>query len=149
MRERWKQFLFVGTVGAAFIVAVLGWSGRSSAQVMPVLLQITSPANGTVVHPGQTVTVVVTRNSGDAFTQVFVEGRDLGSSRPLSAPPYQLSLTIPPKIAAGSHDIRAYGIRPGQNAGESKPLDLDVEPGVPITKIRLDSRAITFKHAGG
>jgi hypothetical protein len=94
------------------------------------------------------VTVVVTRNSGDAFTQVFVEGRDLGSSRPLSAPPYQLSLTIPPKIAAGSHDIRAYGIRPGQNAGESKPLDLDVEPGVPITKIRLDSRAITFKHAG-
>jgi hypothetical protein len=149
MPERCKQFLFVATVGTALIIAVLSSTGRSSGQAMPILLQITSPADGTIVHPGQTVTVVVTPNSGASFTHVYVEGHvPIGASPAVDAPPYQLSLPIPQKIPAGSYPITAFGVRPSQNAGRSPSIKLDVEPSLPVTVIRLDSKAITFKHAG-
>jgi hypothetical protein len=116
---------------------------------MPILLQITSPADGAIVRPGQTVTVVVTPNSGASFTRIFVDGHfPIGASPAVSAPPYQLSLPIPQEIAAGSYPITAFGVRPGQNAGRSNSIKLDVEPSLPVTAIRLDSKAITFKHVG-
>jgi hypothetical protein len=147
MRERCKQFLFVATVGTALIIAVLSSTSRSCAQAMPILLQITSPADGTVVHPGETVTVVVTPNPGATFIGVLVQG-SIGASKLVKTPPYQLSLPIPQKIAAGTYSIFALGTRSGQNAGTSHPIKLDVEPSLPVTAIRLDSKAITFKHAG-
>jgi hypothetical protein len=78
---------------------------------------------------------------------VFVEG-PIGASKLVKTPPYQLSLPIPQKIAAGKYSIFAFGARAGQNAGTSDPIHLDVEPSLPVTSIRLDSKAITFKHAG-
>ena len=149
MQERWKRFLFVGTVGAALIVAVLAWSGSGSAQGMPVLLQITTPTEGTVVHPGQTVTIVVAPISGDSFISVLVKGPyPFSVSPPVSASPYQLSLSVPQKIAAGKYAITAYGARSSQNAGMSKPIHLDVEPGTPIASMRVDNPTIIFKQAG-
>jgi len=150
MRERWKQLLFVGTVSAALIVAAsLLWSGRSSAQAMPVLLEITAPAEGTVVNPGQTVTFVVTPISGGSFTSVLLDGPYPFSASPrVSVSPYQLSLAIPQKIAAGKYAITAFGARSGQNAGVSKPIHLDVEPSTAIVSMRIVNSTIVFQHAG-
>ena len=132
----------------ALVVAVFAWSGNSSAQAMPVLLQITTPTEGTVVHPGQTVTVVVAPISGDSFTSVLVKGPyPFSMSPPVSASPYQISLPVPQKIAAGKYAITAYGARSSQNAGMSKPIHLDVEPGTPIASMRVDNPTIIFKQA--
>jgi hypothetical protein len=63
----------------------------------------------------------------------------------VSNPPYQLSLGVPQEIAAGMYAIRAYGGRAGQNAGKSAPIDLDVEPGVAISKITAIPTAFEFR----
>jgi hypothetical protein len=55
-------------------------------------LQITSPANGTVAAPGQSVTVNVAA-TGEALAGVYVAGGGpIGSSAALAAPPYQFSV---------------------------------------------------------
>jgi hypothetical protein len=64
-------------------------------------LQITSPATGTVVRPGQTLTVKVT-GSGAVFTQVGLLPEDplIVSPEVLTAPPYEFTITIPMSIQA-------------------------------------------------
>jgi len=145
MRKRWNQL--VAMTAVALVLAVFGWNSRSLAQTMPILLQITSPPNGTVVHPGQTGTFVAAPIGGDAFTKVWVDGpQPFEGSQMVSNPPYQLSLVIPQEIAAGKYAITAYGARAGQNAGKSTPIDLDVEPSAAISKITASPETFEFRR---
>src|ERR1700752_3147450 len=103
-----------------FAMLVIG-AGNSRARGLPVVLQITSPADGTVVNPGEVVTVVVTETQGATFSKVFLIGEHpigMGMHQVLTAPPYRFSVTVPKDISvAGKYSIRAMGVTPGQQGG--------------------------------
>jgi hypothetical protein len=114
MYGRQKVRFAWGAVAVAGLAASLVVSGNSGAHAMPILLQITSLANRTVVYADQTVTFVAAPIAGDSLTKVWVDGpRPFGASQMVSNPPYQLSLGVPQEIAAGKYAIRAYGGRAG------------------------------------
>jgi IPT/TIG domain-containing protein len=133
---------------AAWVFLLLG-GANCFAQDYPIILQITSPADGAVVHPGQTVAVSVAPTSSDVFTAVVLTGKaPFGLTPPLYSAPYQFSITVPQRIAAGKYYLMAIGGRQGQTFGTSDPVSLDVEPAAAITKMRLESDRITFNNPG-
>lgn len=80
--------------------------GRLSAQA---LLQITSPTNGAIVNPGQTMVVDVSA-SGMVLAAARITAQDpIKSGQVLIAPPYQFSITIPTKIRPGPYTLVAEG----------------------------------------
>jgi hypothetical protein len=102
-------------------------------------LQITSPAGGTVVNPGQTITVTVTASAGGAFTGVGVVGEDpIGISQLLTAPPYQFAVSIPATTTPGQYALTAVGPVQGGDPVFSDPVSIDVErPDNPVS-LRLE-----------
>src|SRR5450755_1912476 len=92
-----------------------------------VSLKITSPADGAVVHPGDSVTVTVSA-TGASFAQMIIIAQDpIASSQVSTAPPYQFSIQIPSDITPGSYALTASGaVSPG-NGVESDPVSIDVE----------------------
>jgi hypothetical protein len=88
------------------IALVLVCSSTSSAQNT---LQITSPADGTVVTPGQVISVVVAPSAGSSFPSgIGILGDvPLGGAGPALTPPFSFSLTIPPSITPGRYTITA------------------------------------------
>jgi hypothetical protein len=137
----------IGATISVLAMLVIG-AGNIRAQGFPVLLQITSPASGTVVNPGQTVTVAVSPTSGDTFTGVTLDGDFPFQDQVLTTPLYQFSIIIPSKISAGNHFLTASGARSGQQPGKSNPLILDVEPSASITKIFVRPVTIHFNSVG-
>jgi hypothetical protein len=72
---------------AAFLLTGLLLLSQASLKAQPAL-QITSPADGTSVEPGQTLKITVAA-SGGTFRMVAVWGTNpLGTSQVLAAPPY-------------------------------------------------------------
>ena len=135
-------------IPTAFCACVLALSPAARAQTQP-LLQITSPADGTVVHPGDTVTVVVTPAAGVTFQAVTIFAHDpLICDQVLSAPPYDFSVQVPAAAPAGSYGLVASGaIAPGQLV--NSPLsDLDVEPSAAVSSIQISPPSLTFVRAG-
>ncbi len=120
------------------VVLLLFASGYAAGQ-QKSLLQITSPADGTVVHPGDTVTIVVTPASGVKFMLVGILGEaPMAPGQVLSSPPFQFTFTVPSKVEAQRYSLHALGvIAPGQSA-KSPYINLDVEPGAPCVKLRRD-----------
>jgi hypothetical protein len=97
-------------------------------------VQITSPKDGALAHPGENILVTVS-SSGATFAQMVVIGQDpIGFSQILTAPPYQFSIQIPSDIAPGIYTLTASGaISPG-NGLDSDPISIDVErPDQPIS----------------
>jgi hypothetical protein len=112
-----------------FVVGILFFgTPRVSRAQNPPLLQISSPTAGTVVNPGQTITVSVSSPAEATFTQVMIV---LGQGSSASAGitnslPAQLSVTVPTRISLGLHAVAASGVTSGQMA-QSFPVFLDVE----------------------
>lgn len=127
MIEKMKLSLLVHLA----ITLAASWS--CVAQQNPPALQISSPANDTVVNPGQTMSVTVTSPANVAFTQVGVVGEDpIGLSNIATSAPAQFSFTIPADIRCGKYMLTADGsTASGQNA-ESATILIDVErPDMP------------------
>lgn len=97
-------------------------------------LRITSPANGTIVHPGQSLTVTVEASPAGAFQQVIVIGWDpIGFAQPLSAPPYRFTIQIPIKIVPRRYLLTADGMTSPGHGATSDPIEIVVErSGSPI-----------------
>src|SRR6476660_968543 len=58
-------------------LALLAWFSLAAGSGLgqsPPLLQVTSPPDGTVVHPGDTVTIVVAPSTGVSFAMVALFG---------------------------------------------------------------------------
>jgi Big-like domain-containing protein len=110
-------------------------------------LRITSPADGTVFHPGESIKVNV--EASGTFKMVMVIGYDpLGGTFPLSAPPYEFTIQIPDRyhIAPGRYLLTADGfIEPGKSVA-SKTVVIKVEPADVHLKLKVNSldRAIIF-----
>ena len=111
-------------------------------------LQIVSPADGTVVSPGQVVTISVVTSGGN-FDMVTVFGP--GSFVPagvLTAPPYRFSFQVPPGISPGRYVFVATGTTgPGQ-PHYSKGIALEVElPNTPV-KLTVSPSVLTDMSVG-
>src|SRR5438552_11715111 len=83
-------------------VSLLGVLISAACLCAQPTLQITSPPDGTVVAPGQTLSIAVTASG--SFNRVGLVAHDpIGFSQFLSAPPYQFTLVIPANIQPDSY----------------------------------------------
>lgn len=132
---------YLAFAGFAFLVA----SARLHAQPT---LQITSPADGTLVSPGQTITFTV--SASGVFTQVALIGEDpIGFSEALSAPPYEFTLAIPSDIRPDRYAVTAAGAyAPGQSV-TSLPILLVVEPATNPQSVRTEPATLWNLSVGG
>ena len=112
----------------------------------PATIRIASPASGTVVHPGETITLEVAV-TGPYTIVVISEGLgelvELGRS--LKPPPYSFQVSVPVVVTLQPHTITAklYDLsgRRIQSTVASDTITLAVEPSAPPRKlwIREDS----------
>lgn len=108
------------------------------------LLQITSPASGTIVYPNQVVTISV--YADPSLSYVGVDGQyPLGSSPTTNG---QAQLTIPPNTTIGSYTVTALGSASDGSLVASPPISLQVDSQQPayISGTRPD--ALRFSAAG-
>lgn len=115
-----------------FVLAAIG--PLSQAQT----LQITSPADGTMVSPGQKLKVTVAESPSGAFRYVGVLGENpIGSGQAAKAPPYELLIQIPVRINPRRYGLTAAGIITPGHPIFSTPVAIDVER--PDAPVRLDA----------
>jgi len=112
-------------------------------------LTITSPANGTVVSPGQVITVTVTRSQSSGITRVALND---GDWTPLmeGSDPLIFSITVPPAAQAGPFQITAFDFTPRGPVGlgtASAPLVLMVK-GPVVTSLGANFRSMHLRFAG-
>ncbi len=113
-------------------------------------LRITSPADKTVVRPGQSFRVKV--EATGRFIHVIVIGGDpIGSSVPLSTPPYEFTIKIPENISETryplTYPLTADGCTSPGNCVNSKPIHIVVE--FPGPQIRLKVQPSLLRLSGG
>jgi hypothetical protein len=150
----WKRIAFLCIVVFVFVGRAYGQSPPkitdiSPKQVRPPALQITSPANSSIVNPGQAVSVSVTSPANTSFMQVAVIGEDpIGFSSIQTGVPATFSFAIPANVASRKYTLTAFGIAAsGQNV-ESNPILIDVErPDLPVS-ISVQTRNIIFSGPG-
>jgi IPT/TIG domain/Bacterial Ig-like domain (group 2) len=130
------------------VVALIPTSICAFPQSQPTL-QITSPSGGTVVNPGQTLTVSVTSPTPAAFTEVDLYGDKLGFVGTFSSLPGQVSVTIPSsQIDCGSYFLTVSGTPTSGQGPVSAIVELDVERSdFPLT-ISAALSTIIFDSAG-
>lgn len=109
-------------------LCVPAWIAMALASLAPAqTVQITSPSTGTVVNPGQTLTVTVAV-SGATLIHAFAAGdTPIGFSQDLTSPPYQFNIQIPTGIKARSYVLTAAGVDALGNLYNSSPVAIDVE----------------------
>lgn len=130
------------------VVALIPTSVCAFPQSQPTL-QITSPSGGTVVNPGQTLTVSVTSPTPAAFREVDLYGDKLGFVGTFSSLPGQISVTIPSsRIDCGSYFLTVSGNPTSGQGPVSAIVELDVERSdFPLT-ISADLSPLIFDSAG-
>ena len=95
-------------------------------------LRITSPVDGTIVHPGESLKVTVEAPPVGVLPNVLLIGwGPLGMFRAVGSPPYQFVVPVPKTIAPGPYRLTAAGTSPSQGKNpipvESKPITILVE----------------------
>jgi hypothetical protein len=142
MQRRWRA--------AGILILAAGLAAASvGAEQSPV--RFVSPAGGTVVRPGQTVTIEVAADSS-------VEKLALIGQHPLPvsqvvapglgvAQPFEFQVRIPTDISPGPYRVRAVGVLAG---GEplAESLVLNVEKAEEPTRIWAKPQTILFSGAG-
>jgi hypothetical protein len=73
-------------------------------------LQITNPASGTTLNPGQTVVVDATASGGPFNGVIIVAPGAINGNAILSSPPYEFSFTVPLQVTPGLTTIGALGL---------------------------------------
>lgn len=95
-------------------------------------LRISSPADGTVVHPGDSLKVTVEAPPARRLPNVLLIGWDpIGMFPAVGSPPYQFVVPIPNDITPGPYRLGAMGTSPSQGKNPtpvvSKPITIVVE----------------------
>jgi hypothetical protein len=100
------------------------------------VLQIASPANGTVISSGRSFTVTV-RADPSAFQLVgVIGGGPLGQTRALTAPPYQFTMSTAADVPTGVCTLTALGVTPSGDGIYSDPVTIDIErPDAPQQRV--------------
>ncbi len=142
MQTTWK-------LAGILILAAGLVTASARAQESPV--HFVSPASGTVVRPGQTVTIAVAVDS--SVQKLALLGRHPLPLSQVVAPglgvaaPYEFQVRIPADIRPGTYHVAAIGTLAG---GEtvSERLALDVEKSEEPTRIWVKPSTILFSGAG-
>lgn len=102
-------------------------AAASTAFTAAQTLKITSPASGTVAHPGNTISVIVSSSDGE-FKIVSLVGEDpFGFSIPQSHLPAVFHLSIPEKTYPRTSSITAVGLTIDGKEVYSEPIQIDIE----------------------
>jgi hypothetical protein len=125
---------------AAVACAILFPAGAAAQQ-----LTITSPGQGTVIAPGQTL--VVTVSVTGSVLGVLVSAQDIGATGIQATAPYTFSLIIPQTIV-GLKSLTAFGLTAPEQAVTSAPVQIDVEPSAQATSFTPSLQQIQFGFAG-
>jgi hypothetical protein len=131
----------------------------SNAQTRSDALVITSPASGTVVAPGQVVTMSVTVNSGTYPSGVAVMGGEDGGPSVMEAPESGLSpvsgpstltfsVTIPASSFPGKFGISAAGTNASGILQSSYEITLEVERTDSPVSLRVDPPSLHLRFVG-
>jgi hypothetical protein len=130
------------------VLISLAWLLASRAAVAQTAdIQITTPADGAIVAPGQTINVTVSVGAQASVTTVGIVAEDIGfgASGVKSSPPYVFPLTIPTNVV-GLKKVSAVGITALGTGVFSPSISIDVRPAAALsflvitpTPIRLDS----------
>lgn len=143
MRHRHGYLHIAASVLAALFLANVAKAGQT-----PAPIAITSPSNGAIVRPGQSVTVTVTSPASVTFTAVSVIGEGpAGVSGPVTSLPYNFTLTIPSDRKSGPMTVTALGITALDVLAEVA-IDVDVEREDTATSIAPLVPEITFAAPG-
>lgn len=145
-----KRVLHDAAATACMVLAVLACQSPSTLaqEEVPRLLGITSPRDGTVVHPGQIVTVNVAATKSTRFQMVCANSTYPLRGGCVGAPPYVFQVRVPKVIAAGKYPLNVFGILGPRRGGGAKPITLDVEPAAKIKKLRVEVHSIVFSKSG-
>lgn len=114
-------------------------------------LQITSPTDGTIANPGQTLTVSVTSPGNASFSGVFLIGENpIGFSPSQTSVPAQFSITIPADTDAGPHMLTAMGTTTSGQTVQSATILIDVErPDMPVAlSAQMPASQVTLEALG-
>jgi len=130
---------------AAQIALILMLTTGLSVGQQPITIM--SPANGTLVTPGQTITIQVATAPGTSFLAVQVVGQDIGFAPPLTAPPYSFNLTIPSNVI-GPRNLTALGITSPENGIFSPSVLIDSETEAIATALHLNISQLAFQRTG-
>jgi hypothetical protein len=122
------------------------WPYSSSPQQIAIrqppsdAISIVSPADGTVVHPGDTIHIEVSVPSSRSVRAMMILSPLGGSEQMREAPPWSFTLKIPVDDRSisgggsllGKHPIYASAASPGRDAGSEAVIGVDVEmPDLP------------------
>lgn len=129
-------------------IAVLAFVAMS-VSAFPQNLAITSPANGTVVNPGQTVSVTVESPAGLSFSSVAVAGEGpIGFSNIATSVPAQFSFTIPVNTDCGQYALTADGTTTTGQTFESASVLIDVEHADAAIALSSSLSTLEFRSPG-
>lgn len=132
--------------GAAWLLVLT--TTLVSAQVTPAL-RITSPANATVVMPGQNLAVTVTVAPGSGLRGVGIIGQGpLGEVGPLTGSPVTADLTPAPTTPPGAYMITAVAINASGILVTSAPVTIDVERVDTATAISAEPTTAYLQFVG-
>ena len=116
------------------------------------LLQIDSPADGTVVNPGQTIKVRVTSSTERTweFVGVLLSIPNVPPTEVVHSLPVEFSITIPANIGAcRRYTLTAMGRTTAGELVESDPVDIDVErPDMPVSLSELNGNSMIAEAQG-
>ena len=107
-----------------------GQTPRNALHAGQGRLQIESPADGTVVHPGETIKVRVTSSTDRTWSSLFMLSPISGFPTTVATQsvPAELAVTIPSDVdKAGQYPFTAMGTTTSGELVESYPITLDVE----------------------
>jgi len=135
----------IGLIG----VFVTLLSTMSQAQQGQPLLQISSPADGAIVSPGQSVNITVTSPAGANLSNIGLIGNaPLGLSDVTASLPAQISIVIPSDISCRRYALTAFGVTDSGDLAQSAPINLDVErPDMPIS-LSSQFQSLTMEAVG-
>jgi len=136
-------------VGVAVCLAIVV-SYPALSQGAPTL-SITSPMNGTVVQPGQSVRVTVAATDSSLLTSEAIVGSiQLGGLSVIqpAGPQLTFSVTIPDGIVAGQYYITARGILGTGGGVSSTPVSLSVPITGSISTIRANVKTLVLAAPG-
>jgi len=122
----------------------LGIASAAYAQT----LRITSPSDGAVVNPGQTLSVTVSADPA-AVQGVAIFGQSpLGSSALQTSAPYKFLIDVPADITTGRYGLTALAIPKSGGQPLLSLISIYIERPDAPQQIRSQDSRIDFRHAG-
>jgi hypothetical protein len=128
-----------------------GQTARHTNPEAQQLLQIDSPADGTVVNPGQTIKVRVTSSTERtwAFVGVLLSIPNVPPTEVVHSLPVEFSITIPAKADIGRYSLTAMGRTTAGELEESDSIDIVVErPDMPVSLSELNLTHLYIEAQG-